>query len=77
MVKEMSSDIWCTITLLPSSFSAVTIRCDLYGKEGQQIPTSIIEKYKGELQVYISGLTKLRGVGENSRSYFAYQCGGN
>lgn len=77
MVKEIGSDLWCTITLLPCSFSEVTIRCDLYGNEGQKIPSNITEKCKGGLKAYISELTKLQGVGENSRSYFAYQCGGN
>jgi len=76
MVKEMNDDLWYTVTLLPRSFSEVTVRCDLYGKEGHKISSSMIEKCKSRLKAKVSVLTAPQGIKENSRSYFAYQCGG-
>lgn len=76
MVKEMDGDFWYTVTLLPRSFSEVTVRCDLYGKEGHKISPAIIEKCKSGLKAKVSVLTEPQRVKENSRSYFSYQCGG-
>ncbi|KEF57205.1 uncharacterized protein A1O9_07395 [Exophiala aquamarina CBS 119918] len=76
VVKEMHSEVWYTVTLLPHSFAEVTVRCDLYRKEGHKISPTVIEKCKSELKAEISVLTELQGARDNSRSYFAYQCGG-
>ncbi|KAK5051410.1 hypothetical protein LTR84_003062 [Exophiala bonariae] len=75
-IKELSDGLWCTITLLPRSFSEVMIRCDLYGKEGHKIPEYAVEKCKNGLRTEMSTFASREVSNDMPRSYFSYKCGG-
>lgn len=78
MVREMDDGLWCTMTLFPRSSSEVTVRCDLYQREGHQTPLNMIDVYKWKLEKEMSASARSRSdkLRESNGTYFAYQCGG-
>jgi hypothetical protein len=76
MLKELNGGLWCTITLLPRSATEVLARCDIYAKEGHQIPAGAVQRQKWMLEKELLNLSKPDVAGEHTKTYFAYQCGG-
>lgn len=76
LVKELDQDLWCTLTLLPHTSQEVVVRCDIYAKEGDAVPTNTVQKWKWLLERELTQLSKSDETPESTGSYFAYQCGG-
>jgi hypothetical protein len=80
LTKELSPNLWCTMTLLPRSPSETTVRCDIYAslKQAGRPPLATVERCKWMLEKELINLSK--PVGDQSkavmRSNFAYKCGG-
>ncbi|KAK5327605.1 hypothetical protein LTR93_002990 [Exophiala xenobiotica] len=76
IVKELDPNLWCTMTLLPRSSSEVVVRCDLYAKEGYQVPTNAVERWKWMLEKELTQVPNSDDTRVARGSYFAYKCGG-
>jgi hypothetical protein len=64
------------MTLLPRSSSEVVVRCDLYAKEGYQVPTNAVERWKWMLEKELTQVPNSDDTRVARGSYFAYKCGG-
>src|SRR5882757_8277664 len=76
IIKELSEDLWCTMTLLPRSSSEVVVQCDIYAREGHHAPAATVERWKWMLERELINLSTPEAAKASTGSYFAYQCGG-
>lgn len=76
MIKELDEDLWCTMTLLPSSASESVTRVDIYAKEGHSVSSATVEKWKWMLEKEIASMSKPDSEPASARGSFAYECGG-
>ncbi|KIV88954.1 hypothetical protein PV10_08579 [Exophiala mesophila] len=76
IVKEVNSDLWYTMIIVPISTAEVSIRCDLYSRQESKTSSGTAEKWEWMVKQEIMALTPSNGQEDSPRQSFAYECGG-
>jgi hypothetical protein len=76
IAKELDEQLWCTLTLLPSTVTSSTVRIDVFAKAGKHVPKASLERWIWMLQEEVKSVAVMRVARQKVDSEFAYECGG-
>jgi len=73
---ELESSVWGTVTMLPTSTLASTLRLDLFAKDGRQPSKATIDRLRWNLEQDMTAVDQSASASHESRAPFVYECGG-